>query len=548
VFIALLLPSSGFGKPIRLAIVPPAIHAGQDMSYLKNGVVDMLAGRITIAGKSETVTLKPAQQAPDLSEAVAEGKTLQADYVVLTSITVLDGSVSTDAKVLDTATGNIALTFSQAGEKQGDIITHIDQLANRINTRLLGRTTASPAATGLPKPLPPATGQSDRGDIHQHPEKLLGDLDGESQGLSPPQYGPGGPASAIGMVTRSRRMDRQIRGVTAGDVDGDGDNEIICIDSTTVLIYGITEGGITEGGIAEGGITEGRLVKIAELDTGVANIAVDAADLNGNGRWELFVTHCHGDQLRSYVLEWQDTGLRRIAGNLRWYFRTIDTADRGRLLVGQRKGMDALFLPGIFEMGYVDDRYDDVQRLGFSRTRNVFGFAQGAVRTPAQVDIIDYSRHHYLRIRDHKGREEWTSADSYGGSANALATEAGGEPDELELRYLPSRVHVADLDSDGLKEIIAVKNEDRASTFSRLRMFKQGRLEVLKWDQVGLRPVANTPLVAKFIGDFTLGDVTGDGRPEIVAAIVQKPRNVTGPGSSYLAVFSLGKPTAAGRP
>jgi hypothetical protein len=210
--------------------------------------------------------------------------------------------------------------------------------------------------------------------------------------------------------------------------------------------------------------------------------------------------------------------------------------------------MDLLFLPGIFEMGYVDGRYDDVQKLGLPRTRNIFGFTQGAVRTPGEVDIIDYSRDHYLRISDHKGREEWASVDSYGGSANALVTKAKGESDELDMRYLPSRVHVADLDSDGLKEIIAVKNEDRTSNFSRLRMFKQGRLEVLKWDQVGLMPVGHTPSVARFIGDFTLDDVNGDGRPEIVAAIVQKARNVTGPGSSYLAVFSLDKPAANRRP
>jgi hypothetical protein len=79
-------------------------------------------------------------------------------------------------------------------------------------------------------------------------------------------------------------------------------------------------------------------------------------------------------------------------------------------------------------------------------------------------------------------------------------------------------------------------------------MFKQGRLEVLKWDQVGLAPVGQTPSVAKFIGDFALGDINGDGRPEIIAAVVQKTRNVAGPGSSYLAVFSLDKPAAAGRP
>jgi hypothetical protein len=531
-FIVVLLPSHGFSKVTRLAIMPPAIHSGQDMSFLGKGVVDMLAGRITLAGTSEAVPIAPENRAVDLSAAVAKGKTEQADYVVVTSITILGGSVSTDAKVLDTATGSISLTFSQAGSEQADIINHIDQLAERINTQLLGRQPAASPPAGVQKPKQQAAGQGDREDIHQHPEKLLHRLDSDSQGLSLGNRA-GDPAAVIRLAVRSRRMDRQIRGVTTGDIDGDGTHEIVCIDSSALFAYRITDG---------------HLAKIADMDAGVANIAVDAADLNGNGRWEVFITQFDDEKLRSYVLEWEGSGLRRIESNLRWYFRTIDVADRGRVLVGQRKGMDKLFLPGIFEMGYIDGRYDEVQKLRLPRSRNIFGFTQGAVRSAGEVDIIDYSRDHYLRITDGKGRQEWTSVDSYGGSANTLATKVPGDKGELDIRYLPSRVHVVDLDNDGIKEIVAVKNEDRARAFSRLRMFKQGRLVVLKWDQIGLMPVWRTRSVTKFIGDFTLGDVDGDGRMEIVAAIVQKGQNVTGSGTSYLAVFSLGNPNTAVRP
>ena len=182
------------------------------------------------------------------------------------------------------------------------------------------------------------------------------------------------------------------------------------------------------------------------------------------------------------------------------------------------------------------------------RSRNIFGFTQGVVRTAGEVDIIDYSRDNYLRITGRKGHQEWTSEDSYGGSANALDTNPPGDRNDLDIRYLPSRVHVVDLDSDGIQEIIAVKNEDRAGVLSRTRMFKQGRLEVLKWDQIGFMPVWRTRSVTKFIGDFTLCDVDGDGRTEIVAAIVQKTRKAIGSASSFLAVFSLDNTAAAARP
>lgn len=530
-FFGLFIPSHAFSNVTRLAVMPPAIHAGQDMSFLEKGVVEMLVGRVTIAGISEAVPIAPEKQALDVSAAVAKGKGVNADFVVVTSITILGSSVSTDAKVLDIASGGVSLTFSQAGKDQADIITHIDRLAERINTRLLKRQPAASTPDAVQLPKPPAAGQGDPVDIHQHPEKLLRDLGSDKEGPAP-QLGAAAPAAASRLMTRSRLTDRQIRGVTAGDIDGDGANEIVCIDSSAVWVYRISGG---------------RLAKIADVDSGVANIAVDAADLNGNGRSELFITHFNDESLRSYVLEWEGAGLRRIANNLRWYFRSVDVADRGRVLVGQRKGMDGLFFPGIFEMGYIGGRYDEVQKLPLPRNQNIFGFTQGAVRNAGEIDIIDYSRDHYLRITDSKGHQEWTSQESHGGSANALVTDPSGDHDEQEIRYLPSRVHVVDLDGDGIKEIVAVKNEDRASAFSRLRIFKQGRLEVLKWDQIGLVPVWRTRNVTKFIGDFTVGDVDDDGRMEIVAAIVQKTPSVLGSGSSYLAVFSVDNPNAAVR-
>jgi hypothetical protein len=530
--LALFGPSRGWCGLVRLAIMPPAIHAGQDMSFLEKGVVDMLVGRATVAGLSEAVPVASEDRALDLSAAVAKGKAASADYVVVTSITVLGSSVSTDAKVLETATGSIALTFSQAGEEQADIITHIDRLADRITAHLSGRPPAAPTPTDVQPPSPPPADAAGPAAIHQHPEKLLRDLDSDTQ---PPvdRYGIEEPAAASRLVTRSSRMDRQIRGVTVGDIDGDGANEIVCIDRRSVWIYRITEG---------------RLVKIADMQSGVANIAVDAADLNGNGRWELFITQFNDETLRSYVLEWEGSGLRRIADKLRWYFRAIDSAGGGRMLVGQRKGMEGLFLTGIFRMGYGDGGYHEVQKLQLPGDRNIFGFTRGAVRSAEAVDIIDYSRDHYLRITDSKGREEWSSQESCGGSDNALVTHSPGDRNEAKIRYLPSRVHVVDLDGDGIQEVIAAKNEDRAGVFSRLRIFKQGRLEVLKWDSMGLVPVWRTPSVTKFIGDFTVGDVDGDGGWEIVAAVVQKRQKGIGSGSSYLAVFSPDHVTGAARP
>ena len=535
VVLACLLPLLGVNPAFcqasdgvqKILVLPPALHASQDMDFLRKGIVDMLTGRLALQDKVAVMTLAASDEpVPANGEAAAAlGRKMGADYVVLESVIILGNSVSSDARVLETATGTTALTFSRTGKDQADIIAHIDALAAEINTQLLGRPMTAPAAGRVAGPAPTQPAPAKDLDIHQHPEKLLAGLgrDPEGGGLQS-EFGNAPAPAAVRLLMRGRRMDRQIRGVTAGDVDGDGVDEVVCIDSRTILVFRTQQG---------------RLVKMAEFEGGKANIGVDAADLNGNGTDELFITHFDNGKALSYVLEWDGTGFKRIADNLRWYFRSVDMDARGRVLVGQRQGVADLFVSGIYEIEYRGGTYDGAQKLTLPRGRNVFGFARGAVRAAGASDLVDYSRDGYLRVMDPAGREEWTSTDSYGGTANALTVKSKEDPNEKDILFLPSRVHLLDLNGDGLKEILAVRNEDAASAFSRTRLFKQGRLEILKWDQLGLMPVWRTRGVAKFIGDFTVTDVNGDGTPEIVAAIVQKTRNVLSAGSSYLAVFSL---------
>jgi hypothetical protein len=519
-------------QPKKMLLLPPVVHAGQEMDFLRRGVADMLSARLSLPGTVETLTLGAGEAPGTDAAAVAEARKMGADYVVLESIVVLGDRVSTDAKVISAETGRIVLTFSRTGKSRADVINHIDALAVEINTRLMGRGEPS-SGDGVDAPAA-AEAPAKPADIHQHPEKLLSSA-GESRQDTYGGHRGDEPMETVQLLMRGRRMNRQIRGVTTGDVDGDGRVDIVCIDGKTVLVYGAEQG---------------QMVKMAQAETGISNIGVDAMDLNANGKDELFITHFDNGAGRvfSYVLEWEAGQFKRIADNLRWYFRSVDLPDRGRVLVGQRQGIDDRFAPGIFEVGHKGGTYDGVQKLNLPRNLTVFGFAQGAVRSVGMADVVGYSRDGYLRVMNHRGAQEWISSESYGSSANALLFRAKDEPKEKDILYLPSRIHLADLDGDGISEIMVVRNDDAARVFKSTRWFKQGHLMIHKWDQLGLETLWRSHGLSKFIGDFTLADINQDGSPEIVAAVVQKQRTVMGSGSSYLAVFSLNLPASAGRP
>lgn len=513
----------------KIVILPPVIHAAADFSYLKKGVVDMLSSRLTEGGGAAVIPLSQAGAEAELpgdpAGAVSLGRRMGVDFVVLQSITVIGNSVSTDAKVVDMSTGQVALSFGRAGSQQSDLIVHVDQLAAEINAQLFG--ISPPKTANLPAPVQaqPAAPrqQTPSDDIHLHPEKLLNrSVIGQQEDVDR------GPVGLANFLMRSRRIGAELQGITSGDVDGDGQVDIVCIGDSTVYIYTVEQG---------------QFIKKAEIKSGGAYIGVDAADVNGNGRAEIFVTNYDnsGGRLISFVLEYQDGTYQRLDERLRWYFRKLSWPGRGEILAGQRQGVDGLFSAGIYEIGYEGGSYDGVAKLPLPGKRHLFGIGFGPVQDAGVDDIVAFDSRDYVQILNPGGREIWTSAERYGGSANAVEVKTEEDKMSKDLYYMPLRLKLFDMDGDGRQEIFVVSNEiSTGRSFARVRLFKNGRLEALRWDELGLAPVWRTRNMAKHISDFVLVDLTGDQRPEAVAAVVQKDSSGLGSGNSYLAVFEIG--------
>ncbi|MEZ4527893.1 MAG: FG-GAP-like repeat-containing protein [Desulfobacterales bacterium] len=516
-------------EPRKVLILPFQIHSEKDLSFLKNGIQDMLGTRLTREGEMIPLGREIVAQAAegfsgmDEKAAAALGKKHGADYVVFGSLTAMGEKISTDARLLEVSAGRTRMNFNESGDS-GDVISHIDRFASQVNEELFG------------EPKPEKTSSQNQEDTvdesRRHPDSLwTGRI--ESEG-GRPAAGLGEAAAQLGSVWKSRNFKTAIIGLSIGDTDGDGSNEIVFADEKNVHVHRRTKDGF---------------LKVAEIEGETLDslLSVDAADINGNGKAEIFVSNLNRDSkiLRSFVLEWDGTRFQKIVSDARWYFRVIDVPKRGSLLMGQQRGISKIFLPGVEELRWDGSQYAGTGTQTLPSKVNVFGFNYGDVTNSGRDLTVSFGDDTYLRVADPEGKDDWKSPDPYGGSALFLeypmeASASIGSHQEQDRFYLPQRILIADVDNDGKNEVLVNRGKDAARRlFARVRIFNGGQIECLAWDNFGLYPKWMTRQISGYLSDYAVGDTDGDGKKELVFSVVAKTSSVLGNARSYIATQEI---------
>ena len=332
-------------------------------------------------------------------------------------------------------------------------------------------------------------------------------------------------------VWKSPNFKYLINGLAIGDLTGDGRSEIVVVSPDEIYIYRLQDG---------------RLAEFVRQDTGSQryNIGVDIADINGNGRAEIFVTalNISKNVVRSYVREFNGKAFTEIARDLPWYFRASDLPARGRVLLGQQSRLFDPYRGGIFEMGWDGGAYvpqNPVSAIGRTRI-NVLGVALGDVQNNGEDTLVAINQGNRIVIVSPAGESLWKSGDTYGGSTLYLEGEKTDKGQEGNPIYLPMRILVRNASpgaEGGKSQVIAVKNHELMGMHWNRRDFTDANIEAFSWDGVGLMPAWSTRKMSGFIRDVQVADFDGDGREELVFALVTKSGAVmlTTPQSTLIA-------------
>lgn len=311
-------------------------------------------------------------------------------------------------------------------------------------------------------------------------------------------------------------------GLVVGDFDEDGRQETAIAFADSLVISRLAG-------------TDFQTLSTIPLEKALKVIAVDAADLTGDGRPELYLTAVDGQALASLVVEWQAGSYQISMKKIAMFFRTVDLPGEGPVLLGQVMGSGREDFNGpVFRVERVGQELRKGAALALPPLVNLYGFvpfvADGGRTLYASLNLNSE-----LQVHDLSGERLWKSGDQFGGREAFIERP---DTDVVLDQVTRSLFLKANLKLGPKGEILVPRNEG-SRLFGNYRKFESSALKALAWDGRGLKELWHTRSQSGYLSDFTVADVDNDGTPELAMSVLFSHEGIKSKARSGLVVYDL---------
>jgi len=536
-FLIFSLPLPAYASTKTVVLFPLALYADKSKAYLGQGIKSMLISRISwgdieiIPDEKYTSLLSQKEGKGIVSKKRAEelARGLKADYAIFGSITAIGGGYSLDLSLLEVEKDGSKLTRISKAVDEEQLIPQLSDVAYQLRARIQGKeilsakqtadksttqTAGKPAreiaekAAVLPKPQT-ARGifskiERDKQGPKAIDKGLLFKPTREYQGFKPT-----GKIS-VGMSVMAFDM---------GDLDGKTGVELLVLGRKKLLLYARQGASFVLKDTLKAGFGEDFL-------------KVSAGDTDNDGMAEVYLISRYGIRARSTVFEWAGrfNRLDRLTGHMQV---VKDPVSGKALLLFQDSKVDEFFSGRIYIMNYGEGgKLTKGEKLPELKEVQFYTLALFDTDKDGDSEWIGLGDESRLYVWDKQGEVLWRGDKHLGGTNNAIALgdAAPGEPPPRIA--FNSRLLITDIDGDGKKEILAIKNIPLIEHVVNFKVYTKSLLIVYRIEEgQRLSPAWTTGDI-----DWCLTDMQAQGQTLFLAAQKGKISNV-GKGSSQIMWF-----------
>ena len=276
----------------------------------------------------------------------------------------------------------------------------------------------------------------------------------------------------------------ELRGFDAADIDGDGQTELVMLNDTRVSLYHVHENQLAP--IASysdrrpGSLLSAQLVRLG--DAQMPGVVVNRYSPNRKGMDSFFLALQGGQLVR------QQKGLSDI-------LLAVDADGDGvnESVWGQRFDNNDFFRRGqVRQYELRNGRLKRQHKLALPGGFRATGAALARLGVPGSRQLVFVDGRHNLQVYDGKTRR-WTSPADVGGSYVFAALEVHYGPNveqaQFDFEAIPA---VADIDGDGIDEVLVPQNQGRLGVLPNLNLYSGGHVVLMRQTPQGfvLSPVS----------------------------------------------------------
>jgi hypothetical protein len=399
------VPASAAGYSRRIAIAPFTSLTKEDIGTTVSVLPRLLASRLMALAGADVVLLPAGGTAPE-----AAAKEAKVPLLLQGTVSKLGKGYSVDTTVTDLETGRTAGAFYTAAATEDDIIAQLGVLSGEIAEKLFG-VQGAVRATLPSAPPPPAVSAPSLA-----PSPAVSAL---PQSATPPPVGISAPVgggvpdgkwtpSSIKRVSRSDKIPDELHGVVAGDVDAEGNGEVLAFGRRILYIYRV----------------KGKeLLPYTRITRGLPGhiLNVEAVDLDGDGKKEILVSGLEGENLESTVLKRKGDVYEPVARRIPYFLVALPEWQGKPVVVGQRMGSDTPFEGRLYAMSWTGKTLAEGAPLpADTRTAPLSSGipSLSSARIGGEWRLVYTDQDSHLRILEASGKTEYRSGGSYGAATD----------------------------------------------------------------------------------------------------------------------------------